>query len=79
MEPQTEEFRIYKVTDARLKSKQGIAWEVVSKLEIGEAVKMPLSVRFHLISKAKEAGIFIRTLKIPGKDEIEVIRIAKRN
>lgn len=73
------EFRIYRPKAVVAKGKRAIQWEVVSQLEIGEAVKMPLSARSHLITKAGEAGISIRTLRIPGKDEIEVIRIAKRD
>ncbi len=74
----TQEFRIYKVNNIKTKGKRAIAWEVVSQLKIGEAVKMDKSVRFFLIEKAKTEGVHIRTLAIKGSEEIEVIRIEKR-
>jgi len=76
-ENDVQEFRIYKVEGAKLKGKAATAWEVVMQLKVGEAVKLPMSLRFKMIERAAETGISIRTIK-SGSDQVEVIRIEKR-
>ena len=69
-------FRIYRVPDTL--SKREAAMRVIRDLKVGEAVKVPVSVRSFITTatKAERIPIRCRTLKY-GK--LEVIRLAAKH
>jgi hypothetical protein len=74
-----ETYQIYKAPNVAAKGLTATRWEIVSKLKIGEAVRLPKEARFRMITLAGEHGVSIRTfVHKDDPDRVEIVRVPFR-